>query len=76
MFPFPPDSCVIAWGSGRAFKELREMWRPEVLDLIMPKPHIFSPGKEEKLMQMGHLVQLTHLKRADVKWLLQDHSAS
>lgn len=45
-----------------------------VLDPIMSKPHIFSPGKEEKLMHLVYVVQLTHLKKTDVNWHVQGFS--
>lgn len=44
--------------------------RPGVLDPVISKPHIFSSEREEKLKEMGHLVQLTHFKKADVKWIV------
>lgn len=47
----------------------------EFLTIVL-KSHIFSSGKEEKLMQMDHLVQLTHFKKMDVKWPVPDFSIS
>lgn len=50
--------------------------RPSLLDPIMSKSRIFSPGDEEKQMQMGHLVQPTLILRKHVKWLVRSYSTS
>lgn len=50
--------------------------RPRIPDPVLSKPHIFNPGKEEKLRQMVHLVRLTHSKKAGVNCVVQRYPGS
>ena len=50
--------------------------RPRIPEPILSKPHIFNPGKEEKLTQMDHLVRLTQPKKAGVNCVVQRYPGS